>query len=984
MVGASSPLRVRFGDFELDEANARLLRGGSAIALSPTPFGLLCALARHPNALLTKHVLLDEVWGHRFVSDSVLKGAISDVRTVLEDDPQQPRFIETVPRRGYRFIAALTSMTVEQPSSDGADVIPAPTSVGEQVSASTHASLGRSPRTLFVGRAKELASLRLAWDDVTGGKRVVFWIAGEPGIGKTTLIDRFVSRLGDIACARGHCVQHYGSGEPYHPVLEALAELCRSDTNLPALLRAVAPTWLLQLPWLSTAEQREALLRELVGVNLDRMLREIGEFFDRYTERRPLLLVTEDLHWADRATIQLIDYLARRRSRGRLMWLSSFRLAEVVASDHPLNALRHELHLHGLCKEIVLDSFSEAEVAAYVAEHSPNMGSDESFVRALHERTEGVPLFVASVTGEVAARSAQSGIATADLLANSPVPENLFAIIDHYLAKLNDERRLLLSAAAVCGIEFRIDTLGHALERDALWVADACDQLLREQFWLVASRPRDPGDASERPYSFRHALFRQVLYDRLAPSARAELHRKVGAALEQERAMQISVGATELAMHFDRGRAPLAALRYYAEAAEAALLHVSPADCMRLTDRALSLVDQVPVGVERTVVEITLATLRGVSAFHVLGAGDEACSAYLRASPLLEKVPRHAMGGLLLHGLGFLHNLRAEYDQGLAAADRADALASGGADAFLTLAACTARGQAYMQLGRPDESREALERALPVMESINAASKQTFIGFIADPQATSLAMLSLQLTHVGSISQARERLEQAYTRARGIAQPMALMITIWFDALGAIRFGDAERVATLAQEMQSLVEEYSLAQGKTACRWFRGWADAHRGKPLAGFRLIRAAYEENRALGMIAGSSETLGYAAEALVLHGDWDGAEEQLRQAMEIVTTYGERVYLPQLLLTKGSIARARHQHADAETSIRSAITQARAQGALWLELVALTELCAHSTVTGEDHHTLGALVERLGEARDTTALARAGALVANALAP
>jgi DNA-binding winged helix-turn-helix (wHTH) protein/tetratricopeptide (TPR) repeat protein len=967
MVGGSSPLRVRFGEFELDEANALLLRGGSAIALSPTPFGLLCALARHPNALLTKHALLDEVWGHRFVSDSVLKGAISDVRTVLKDDPQHPRFIETVPRRGYRFIAALTTTSAERASASSSGVEPAPVPV---------------PRTLFVGRARELASLRLAWDGVTSGQRVVCWIAGEPGIGKTTLIDRFVAGLGDIACARGHCVQHYGSGEPYHPVLEALAELCRSDTAVPALLRAVAPTWLLQLPWLSTAEQREALLRELVGVNLERMLREMGEFLDRYTERRPLLLVTEDLHWADRATIQLIDYQARRRSPARLMWLSSFRLAEVIAADHPLNALRHELHLHGFCKEIVLDSFSEAEVAAYVAEHSPSMRSDESFVRALHERTEGVPLFVASVTGDVAARSAQSGTATADLLANSPVPENLLAIIDHYLARLGSERRLLLSAAAVCGIEFRIDTLAHALERDALGVADACDQLLREQFWLVASRPRDPGDASERPYSFRHALFRQVLYDRLAPSARAELHRKVGAALEQERAMRVTVAAAELAMHFDRGRAPLAALRYYSEAAQAALLHVSPADCMRLTDRALSLVNQAPVGVERTSVEITLATLRAVSAFHMLGAGDEARSAYQRASSLLADVPRHAMRGLLLHGLGFLHNLRAEYGEGLATADRADALASQSADAFLTLAACTVRGQAYMQLGRPEASRESLERALPAMESIDAASEQTFIGFIADPQATSLAMLSLQLAHIGLISQARERLQQAYTRARGLAQPIALMITMWFDALCEIRFGDADRVATLAEEMHSLVEEFALAQGKTACRWFRGWADAHRGEPLEGFRLIRAAYEENRALGMIAGSSETLGYAAEALVLHRDWDGAAEQLRQAMEIVTSCGERVYLPQLLLTGSSIARARGKLDDADASIRSAIAEARAQGALWLELVALTELCLHATATGDDHHRLRTLVDQLGETRDTSVLARARALVAGAL--
>ena len=104
----SAPLHVRFGEFELDEANARLVRDGSAVALSPTPFGLLCALVRRPGALLTKHALLDEVWGHRFVSESALKGAISDIRTALDDDAQNPRFIETVPRRGYRFIAGST------------------------------------------------------------------------------------------------------------------------------------------------------------------------------------------------------------------------------------------------------------------------------------------------------------------------------------------------------------------------------------------------------------------------------------------------------------------------------------------------------------------------------------------------------------------------------------------------------------------------------------------------------------------------------------------------------------------------------------------------------------------------------------------------------------------------------------------------------------------------------------------------------------
>ena len=100
----ANPVRLSFDQFELDEANAWLLRNGHAVALAPTPFSLLCALARQPGTLLTKDALLDTVWGHQFVSESVLKTAISDVRAVLGDNPRAPRFIETVRGVGYRLL----------------------------------------------------------------------------------------------------------------------------------------------------------------------------------------------------------------------------------------------------------------------------------------------------------------------------------------------------------------------------------------------------------------------------------------------------------------------------------------------------------------------------------------------------------------------------------------------------------------------------------------------------------------------------------------------------------------------------------------------------------------------------------------------------------------------------------------------------------------------------------------------------------------
>src|SRR4030095_12213843 len=124
--------------------------------------------------------------------------------------------------------------------------------------------------------------------------------------------------------------------------------------------------------WLTNAEERDLLRRELAGVSSDRMLREIGALLDRSGDRQSLLLVTEDLHWSDRATIQLIDYVARRRGNARLMWLAPLLLAEVVALDHPLNRLRRELRIHDLCDEIVLDPFSESEVAACGGTSAPS------------------------------------------------------------------------------------------------------------------------------------------------------------------------------------------------------------------------------------------------------------------------------------------------------------------------------------------------------------------------------------------------------------------------------------------------------------------------------------------------------------------------------------------------------------------------------------------------------------------------------------
>ena len=209
---------------------------------------------------------------------------------------------------------------------------------------------------------------------------------------------------------------------------------------------------------------------------------------------------------------------------------------------------------------------------------------------------------------------------------------------------------------------------------------------------------------------------------------------------------------------------------------------------------------------------------------------------------------------------------------------------------------------------------------------------------------------------------------------------MARLVAIWHGALLEVRLGDAERVAALADEMHALVEEFALAHGRTACRWFRGWADARMG---ATARRLIAGFERRTKttlrLGMLAGASEVLGYATEALVLAGDLGrSATANSRTRCKWPTRSGERVYLPQLFVMQAAIARARGDRAAADAAIRRAIAEARAQEAPWLELMALIELCDRHSATAKDRRALAALIDQLPEARDTAAVARARALL------
>lgn len=920
-------LRLRFASFELDAGNARLMRDGQPVALTPKAFDVLCALARTPGQLLSKGELLDAVWGHQHVSESVLKTTISELRAALADDARQPRYIETAPRRGYRFIgtAGEAAKPYEPPPALSVTAESAP------------------PMT---GRQSALQTLRDCWSRALAGRRQVVWVVGEAGVGKTTLIRNFLSEIDPMLWTHGQCVEQHGAGEPCMPVLEALAELCRRDPQLPAQLRMGAPTWLMQLPWFCSETDRAALRQELAGAGPERMARELREITDVYTQNRPLLLVTEDLHWSDQATLRLMDYLARSRQPSRAMWLASFRLAEVVSDDHPLKALRHELRLHDLVTEIALDTFSEREVGDYLARRLPDTPIDEEFARSLHRHTDGLPLFVASVVDDLDAQGTLRAAAAASnggIGGTLEVPENLAGVIGRQFARLPADARSVLEAASICGVEFRLRAVADALGCEVSQVEAVCDELARRKQWLDALSFTRLGDGSlDARYMFRHALYRQVLYQGIGALARARLHRRVAESMLESRDAGVLVTAAELATHYERSHDIALALRHYADAADSALRHFAPDEALALTAHALALLPQCPKGPERDACELALVNSRGVAASQLHGVGAaETHAAFDRARVLAEQLPAGPARASELTGMGWVHFTRGEYREARTLAERVHRLAQSSGDPLLLMGACNLLGTSMAAMGELADARSLLEQGLQIGVEHRARIGNT--PFVIDPEVSLRANLGPLLSHLGLVDQAQAHLDAALLRARELGDPMSEMMALWNAGILAWRLAQPARALEISEALQATVADHGLAQGEGPALWLRGWAIANLGDPQTGYALIVRGLDHHARRGMLASATDAMVSAADALLLVGRWSEARTRIDDALQLTQRTGERIYLPDLLIAKARVLRSESDRKGEREVLRAALDEARLQGALWMELSALVALCA-----------------------------------------
>ncbi len=919
-----------FGPFRFDVRTGRLWRNDSEVRLTPRASGVLHLLTERAEELVSKQELFDRVWGRLAVGDDALTSCIQELRGALGDAARSPQYIETRHRRGYRLMVPATAVVVRG-------------------STPTPLQLSTPDPARLVGRVVEFDQLVRHFQDARSGRRQIVFVTGEAGIGKSALADAFLDQLRAVDCVRiahGQCLDHHGVGESYLPLIEALIRLAggQNGATVKQILSTQAPSWLAQMPSLWTPSERNTLEARSRPTR-ERMMRELTLALEAIAADLPLVLKLEDIHWSDASTLDWIAHVARRSEPARLMVLATFRPADVAATKVGLTSLMTELALHRMCMEIPLNPLNLQAVEAYLKTH---LSDDHGGMRMremadlLLERTGGNPLFMTSIVGQLVQQEAPARMPGAFV----SIPHNTRRFIDQQIDELDERDRNLLTAASAIRREFAAAAVAAAMEIDVEQVESTCAHLVRQGVFIVAAGSTVwPDGTRTELYSFRHDLYRELLYDRLPGTRRALSHSRVGRRLEAAWAGKLDMIASELAEHFERGNEFARAIPHHQRAAAKALRRSANEEAIRHLQRARETIWNIADDIERTKVEVELLIGLGAAFIAMRGFGaPEVLEAYSRAEALCECLGENAEIFPALWGQWMYRWGRSEVDLAWRLCERLLALAEKSGDAGLKLQAHHASWATSFGRGKFADVHRHAEAGLAVYEAkIHQAMASRYGNHDAGTCARYFSALSLAFA--GEEERARAIADNALAIARGLNDPFTLGLTLYFASSVAQVLGDVALAAQHAEASMQLATEHDLAMLKAWSTGVLGWCGAASGAPERGIELLTEAIAALQATQSRHFLCYLLGLLAEAHMKAGHHTEAVKAVEDAATLAEAHGERYYDAELHRLRGELfARApRGQKVKAAASFRLAIKVAKLQGAGTLERKA-TESLGH----------------------------------------
>ena len=547
----------RFEAFALDTANECLWHNRRQIALASKPFAVLRYLIDHPGRLITHDELLDALWPETFVQPQVLRTYVLELRKILNDDAKEPKFIQTVPKRGYSFVAA----------------------VHESASSSATESEASTQAIQIFGRESELGILQNIALRAAAGHRQIVFITGEAGIGKTSLVQAF--RSASRTCTvSGHCVEGISETEPYYAIFEALGESMLSTDQ-------------------SGLSPDPARLRAFHG-----RPGELCQALDDMAREKLFVLVLEDIHWAHESTLHLISALARRSTPAKLLVIATYR-AQHSSTKLSLKSIKQDLLVRQLCTEIALEPLSKDSARRILICRLAQQDLSTQLTDFIYQRSGGNPLFLNAILDHMIAerRLVQIGdgneakwhqtTSIPDL--EISVPQNLGRLIELEIDRLNPEEQRVLEAGSLMNIAFPVWSVAAALEEDPEVVDEICDAIERRTGLVRRAGHDDLPDGSRSDfYTFTHEFYREVLYRRQTTSRRAKGHIRIAEKLKTFFAGREALVASEVALHFEAAgnwQRTISALR---SGAIHARQRCAYQDSMQMLNRALRIAENLP------------------------------------------------------------------------------------------------------------------------------------------------------------------------------------------------------------------------------------------------------------------------------------------------------------------------------------------------------------------------------------------------------
>ena len=451
-------------------------------------------------------------------------------------------------------------------------------------------------RRAFVGREAELRQLHTAFDNAVSGQGALVMVVGEPGIGKTSLCEQLATyvTLRGGRTLMGHCYEAGSLSLPYLAFVEAIRSyvLSRDSDDLRREMGSGASEVACIVSEVRDRMQVEP--REPGDPEEDRyrLLQSVSDFLRNAATVQPLVIVLEDLHDADRGTLDMLTHMARNLSGARLLLVGTYRDVEVDRS-HPLSGALAELRRISSFSRVPLRGLTADEVQRMmsgIADQEVPWGLSE----AVRRQTEGNPLFVQEVVRYLVeeglvAREGGPWRSTGQTPLDMSIPEGLRDVIGKRLSRLGHECNRLLSTAAVIGREFRLDVLQRVAGVSEEELFSALEEA--QGAAVIEERSSVGGVVS---FWFTHAFFRQTLYEETFTPRRIRLHQQVGQTLEEVHAARLEEHGAELVEHFSNSSDPVGlekALRYSDLAAQRAISVYAYGEGVRLLEQALQVQD---------------------------------------------------------------------------------------------------------------------------------------------------------------------------------------------------------------------------------------------------------------------------------------------------------------------------------------------------------------------------------------------------------